>query len=66
MHFQYMLSVTGQETNLFSTDEIVITYHSISTKGKNKTIEQGFNYANCTVKEIVDFSETRLENIELM
>ena len=27
-------------------------------------IEQGFNYADSTIKEITDFFETRIENLE--
>ena len=27
-------------------------------------VEQGFNYADCTVKEMADFFETRVEHLE--
>ena len=27
-------------------------------------IEQGFNYADCAIKEMTDFFETRVENLE--
>ena len=30
----------------------------------NKMIEQCFNYADYTIKEMSDFSETRVENLE--
>ena len=33
---------------------------------KNKMIEQGFNYTYSTVKEMNDFFETRIENLELI
>ena len=41
-----------------------IIYHSMSTTWKNKMIEQGFNYADSTIKEMTDFFETRVENLE--
>ena len=41
-----------------------IIYHSMPTTLKNKKIEQGFNYADCTVKEMTNFFETRVENLE--
>ena len=31
---------------------------------ENKMIEQGFNYADSTIKEMTDFFETRVENLE--
>ena len=31
---------------------------------ENKMIEQGFNYAASTIKEMTDFFETRVENLE--
>ena len=30
-----------------------------------KMIEQGFNYTDSTIKEMTDFFETRVENLEL-
>ena len=55
----------GQETAPLPSDEIMdITYPSMPTTWKNKIIEQGFNYANSTVKEMTDFFETRVENLE--
>ena len=41
-----------------------IIYHSMPTTWKNKMIEQGFNYADYTVKEMTDFYENRVENLE--
>ena len=38
-----------------------IIYHSIPTTWKNKKIEQGFIYADSTIKEMTDFFETREE-----
>ena len=37
----------------------------MSTTWKNKMIEQGFNYADSTIKEMSDFFKTRVENFEL-
>ena len=55
----------GQETALLPADEIVdIIYHSMPTMWKDKMIEQGFNYADSTIKEMSDFSETRVEHLE--
>ena len=34
------------------------------TTWKKKMIEQGFNYADSTIKEMTDFFETRVENLE--
>ena len=52
-----------QETASLPPDEIMdIIYHSMQTTWKNKMIEQGFNYADSTIKEMTDFYETRLEN----
>ena len=39
-----------------------VVYHSIPATWKNKMIEQGFNYADSTVKEMTDFFETRVDN----
>ena len=38
-----------------------IIYHSMSTTWKNKMIEQGFNFAGSTIKEM---TEARVENME--
>ena len=55
----------GQETASLSADEIMdIIYHSMPTTSKNKMIEQGFNYAETTIKEMTDFFEARVENLE--
>ena len=55
----------GQETAPLPADEIMsIIYHSMPTTWKNKMVEQGFNYAGSTIKEITDFIETRVENLE--
>ena len=54
-----------QETAPLSAYEIMdIIYHSMPNTWKNKMIEQGFNYADSTVKEMSDFFETRVENLE--
>ena len=41
-----------------------IIYHSMPTTWKNKMIEQGFNYADSTIKETTQFFETRVKNLE--
>ena len=41
-----------------------IIYHSMPTTWKNKTMEQEFNYAESTIKEMTDFIETRVEILE--
>ena len=35
----------------------------MTTTWKNKMIEQGFNYADSTIKEMSDFFETRVKNL---
>ena len=55
----------GQETAPLSAKEIMdIIYHSMPTIWKNKLIEQGFNYANSTIKEMTDFFLTRVKKLE--
>ena len=55
----------GQETASLPAHEIMdIIYYSMPTKWKNKVIEQSFNHADCTVKEMIDFFETRLEHLK--
>ena len=55
----------GQETELLSKNDIIdIIYHSMLTTWKNKIIEQGFNYTYSIAKEMTDFFETRIENLE--
>ena len=39
-------------------------YHSTPTTRKNKVIEQGFNYADFTIKKMNDSFKTRVENLE--
>ena len=54
-----------QESAPLPADEIIDSiYHSIPTTWKNKMIEQGCNYADCTIKEMTDFFETGVENLE--
>ena len=55
-----------QETAPLPADEIMdILFHSMPTTWKKKMIEQGFNYADSTIKEITDFFETRVETWSL-
>ena len=41
-----------------------IIYYSMSATWKNNMIEQNFNYAYSTVKEMTDFFETRVESLK--
>ena len=62
---EFLPDTEGQETAPLPADETVyIIYHSMPTTWKNKMIEQGFNHAASTIKEICDFFETRVENLE--
>ena len=55
----------GQETAPLPAGEIMdIIYHVMPTTWENKMIEQGFNYAHSTIKEMSDYFETRVENLE--
>ena len=57
--------IEGQESASLPADEIMdIIYHSMPTTWKNKMIEQGFNNADSTIKEMADFFETRVENLD--
>ena len=54
----------GQETAPLPADQIMdIVYHSMPTTWKNKMIEQGLNYADSIVKEMINFFKTRVENL---
>ena len=54
----------GQETVPLPADEIMdIIYCSIPIAWKNNMIEQGFNFADSTIKEMTHFFETRVENL---
>ena len=55
----------GQNFSPLPADEIMdIIYHSMPTVWKNKIIVQSFNHADSTIKEITDFFETRVGNLE--
>ena len=41
-----------------------IIYHSMPTTWEKKMIEQRLNYADSTIREMSDFFETRVENLE--
>ena len=41
-----------------------IIYYSMPSTWKNKMIEQSFNYVDSTIKEMTEFFETRVENLE--
>ena len=52
----------GLETVPLPAEEIMdIIYHYMPTSWKNKISEQGFNYADSTIKEKTDLFETRVE-----
>ena len=52
----------GYETAHLPADEIMdIIYHSMPATWM---IEQGFNHTNSTIKEMIDFVQTRVENLE--
>ena len=55
----------GQETVPLPADEIMdIIYHFMPITWKSNIIEQGFNYADSTIKKGTDFFETRVESVE--
>ena len=59
------MNASGQEFKPLPTDEVKdIIYDSMTTTWKNKIIKLGFNYADSSVKEMTDFFETRVENLE--
>ena len=60
-----LLEMAKHETAPLPADEIMnIIYHSMPTMRENKMIEQGCNYADSTIKEMTDFFETKVENLE--
>ena len=62
---EFLPDTEGQETAPLPADEIMdIIYHSMPNTCKNKMIEQGFNYADSIIKEMSDFFEARVENLE--
>ena len=57
--------IEGQETAPLPADEIMdIIHHYMPTTWKNKMIEEVFNNVDSTVKEMSDFFESRVENLE--
>ena len=62
---EFLPDTAGQENLPLPADEIMdIIYHSMSATWKSKMIEQGFNYANSIIKEMIDFFEIRVENLK--
>ena len=62
---KFLPDTEGQETATLPADEIMdIIYHSMLTKWEKKMIKQGFNYADFIIKEMTDFFETRVVNME--
>ena len=62
---EFLLDTERQENVSLSADEIMdIIYHSMPSTWRNKMIEQGFNYADSTIKEMTDLFETKVENLE--
>ena len=54
----------GQETVPLPADQIMeIIYHSMPTTWKNKMIEESFNCADSTIKQMTAFFETSVENL---
>ena len=63
---EFLTDTEGQETAPLPIDEIMdIIYHSMPTTWKTMMIEQDFNYEDSTIKEMTDFFESRVENLEL-
>ena len=61
----YLAEYPSDTPEPLPVDEIMdIIYHSMPITCKNKMIEQGFNSADSTVKEMTDFFEIRVENLE--
>ena len=53
-------SIEGQEAKPLPADEIMnIIYHSMPTIWENMMIEPGFNYADSTIKEKINFKEKK-------
>ena len=62
---QFLPDTEAQQTSPLPADEIMdIIYHSMTTTWKNKMIEQGFIYADSTIKEKSDLFDTRVKNME--
>ena len=63
---EFLPDTEGQETVLLSADEIMDIIYSIPCppRGKTRINEEGFNYADSTIKEMTDFFETREEKLE--
>ena len=54
----------GQETAPLPTDEIMDIIYHLCPPHENKMIEEGFNYADFTVKEMTKIFEIKVENLE--
>ena len=55
----------AKKTAPLPADEIMdIIYHSMPITWKNRMIEQGLIYADSTIKEMADFFETGVKNLE--
>ena len=62
---EFLPDTEGQETAPLPADEIMdIIYHSMPATWKNKMIKQDFNYTDSTFKEMSEFFETRVDNLE--
>ena len=55
-------SCEGRDDNSVLFQAKIIKHENCQEE--NKMIEQGFNYADSTIKEMTDFIETRVENLE--
>ena len=62
---KYVLFYCGQMATALSDDEgKEILYHVMSNLWRRKMTEQGYNYLDRSIKEIKDFFETRVENLD--
>ena len=53
---EFPSNTEGQKTAPLPVDEIMdIIYNPMPTTWKNKMIEQGYNYADSTIKKMTDF-----------
>ena len=62
---EFSPNAPGQHAEPLSKDEIMYVIYSMFTIWKYAMIEQGFNYANFAIKEMTNFFETGVKNVEL-
>ena len=55
----------GQAVDPFPEDDIKeILYHAMPNTWKKKMVEQGYNYLDSSVQQMIQFFESRVENLE--